>query len=134
MNPAQKTRVLVVEDNLMNLEMLTEWLEITGYQVLAATSLGTARSTFQKHQPAIVLLDIRLGPEDGTEFVAWLRGEFNQTPVIAVTAHALREEQERILKAGCNAVVSKPVELQSLGAEIKRWLAVTANAALPPPE
>ena len=126
-NNPPKICVLVVEDNLMNLEMLTEWLEISGYDVVAATSLATARQAFQRRLPSIVLLDIRLGPEDGTDFVAWLRGEFNQTPVIAVTAHALREEQERILKAGCNAVISKPVDLGALGVEIRRWLALSAK-------
>ena len=126
-NNPPKICVLVVEDNPMNLEMLTEWLEISGYEVVAATSLATVRQAFQRRLPSIVLLDIRLGPEDGTDFVAWLRGEFNQTPVIAVTAHALREEQERILKAGCNAVVSKPVDLGALGVEMKRWLAVSAK-------
>ena len=99
-----------------------------------ATNLATARAAFERTFPSIVLLDIRLGPEDGTEFVAWLRTltAYNDTPVIAVTAHALRDEQERILKAGCNSVVSKPVELHALALEMRRWLDVAEKSTLAP--
>jgi len=119
-------RLLVVEDNRLNLEMITDWLELEGYEVFSAENLTDARATFLSAHPVMVLLDIRLGEEDGCDFAAWLRGQetFCQVPVIAVTAHALREEQQRILKAGCNAVVSKPVEFRILRAEMNRWLAV----------
>src|SRR6266404_9195162 len=104
-------RLLVVEDNPLNLEMITTWLEAEGYQVFSAETLREAFSAFEAARPELVLLDIRLGPDDGTAFAVWLRGqpESHQVPVIAVTAHALRDEQERILKAGCNAVIAKPV-------------------------
>ena len=117
-------RLLVVEDNPLNLEMITTWLEAEGYEVFSAETLRDAYATFESARPALVLLDIRLGAEDGTAFAVWLRGqpESVQVPVIAVTAHALRDEQERILKAGCNAVMAKPVGFRSLRAELDRWL------------
>ncbi|SRR5579871_360699 len=126
MNFSTKTRVLVVEDNPMNMEMLVEWLEIAGYQVDTAEDLATARSRFAAACPALVLLDIRLGDEDGADFSRWVRERpeppSSQVPVIAVTAHALRDEQDRILQAGCNAVVCKPVDLRVLKDEMQRWL------------
>jgi len=117
-------RLLVVEDNPLNLEMITVWLEMEGYEVHPAETLEAGRRLFPLVDPVMVLLDIRLGPEDGAEFAIWLRAqpEKNTTPVIAVTAHALREEQDRILKAGCNAVVWKPVDFKTLRAEMNRWL------------
>ena len=125
--PHMKRRLLVVEDNPLNLEMITVWLEMEGYEVHPAETLESARRVFQSADPVMVLLDIRLGSEDGAEFAVWLRAqpEKNTTPVIAVTAHALREEQDRILKAGCNAVVSKPVDFKALRAEMNRWLIQT---------
>jgi CheY-like chemotaxis protein len=123
-----RARVLVVEDNPMNLEMLAEWLQIGGYQVDSAEDLASARAQFQAVLPALVLLDIRLGDEDGADFARWLRARpephYSQVPVIAVTAHALRDEQDRILEAGCNSVVCKPVDLRALKQEIERWLRV----------
>jgi two-component system, cell cycle response regulator DivK len=128
MEPTVKTRVLVVEDNPMSLEMLTDWLEIGGYEVKAAEDLAGAQATFQSARPALVLLDIRLGEEDGADFARWIRArpeaDSGSVPVIAVTAHALRDEQDRILQSGCNAVVCKPVDLRQLKGEMERWLAV----------
>jgi CheY-like chemotaxis protein len=128
MDQKPKTRVLVVEDNPMNLEMLAEWLEIGGYHVDSAEDLASARAKFQAVCPALVLLDIRLGAEDGADFARWVRAQpepqSSQVPVIAVTAHALRDEQDRILAAGCNSVVCKPVDLRALKEEMERWLAV----------
>jgi CheY-like chemotaxis protein len=126
------TRVLVVEDNPMNLEMLAEWLQIGGYQVDSAEDLAGACAKFQTERPALVLLDIRLGDEDGADFARWVRArpepQSAQVPVIAVTAHALRDEQDRILQAGCNAVVCKPVDLRVLKEEMQRWLRMDRNS------
>jgi len=127
-NETPKARVLVVEDNPMNLEMLSEWLQIGGYQVDSAEDLASACARFQAERPTLVLLDIRLGDEDGADFARWIRArpepQSGQVPVIAVTAHALRDEQDRILQAGCNAVVCKPVDLRVLKEEMERWLRV----------
>ena len=68
-----KTRVLVVEDNPMNLEMLSEWLQIGGYEVDSAEDLASACARFEIARPALVLLDIRLGGEDGADFARWIR-------------------------------------------------------------
>jgi two-component system, cell cycle response regulator DivK len=116
--------ILIVEDNQLNRELLRDWLEVEGYEVWSATDLQTSYDAFAKRIPDTVLLDINLGKDNGLDLIAWMRQkpETREVPVIAVTAHALVAEQERILKAGCRACLSKPIDFQLLRAELDRWL------------
>jgi two-component system cell cycle response regulator DivK len=119
-----KSCILVVEDNQPNCELLRDWLEVEGYEVWWAADLNASYEVFSKRLPDVVLLDINLGKDDGLDLLAWMlqRPETRQIPVIAVTAHALVAEQERILEAGCRAYLSKPVDFQLLRAELIRRL------------
>jgi CheY-like chemotaxis protein len=116
--------ILIVEDNPLNLELLRDWLEVEGYEVWSAADLKASYEVFAKRLPEAVLLDINLGKDDGLDLLAWMRQKLEtcEIPVIAVTAHALVAEQERILKAGCRACLSKPIEFQLLRDELNRWL------------
>jgi len=126
--------ILIVEDNPLNRELLRDWLDGAGYEVWSATDLQTSYESFAKRIPDVVLLDINLGKEDGLDLIAWMRQklETREVPVIAVTAHALVAEQERILKAGCRACLSKPIDFQLLRAELERWLENTNALRLNP--
>lgn len=119
-----KHDILVVEDNQLNRELLCDWLEVEGYDLWSAANLKTSYDVFAKRLPDVVLLDINLGAEDGLDLIAWMRQkpEMREIPVIAVTAHALAAERERILNAGCNACLSKPIDFQLLREELNRWL------------
>lgn len=119
-----KRGILVVEDNEINRELLSDWLEVEGYEVWFATDLKASYESFAKRLPDAVLLDINLGKEGGLDLLAWMRqkAETREIPVIAVTAHALVAEQERILKAGCRACLSKPIDFPLLRGELNRWL------------
>lgn len=121
--------VLVVEDNALNAELLRDWLEVEDYEVWLATDLKASYEVFSKRLPDVILLDINLGRDDGLELLAWMREktETRDIPVIAVTAHALVAEQERILKAGCKACLSKPIEFPLLRKELSRWLQKPQN-------
>src|SRR3989442_308738 len=103
-----KPRILVVEDNPLNRELLCEWLDAEGYEVVTAADLKTGFEAVEKEHPHVVLLDVQLGADDGLSLAAWLRQQpaLRDIPVIAVTAHAMMTERERILQAGCNACVS----------------------------
>jgi two-component system cell cycle response regulator DivK len=116
--------ILVVEDNLLNRELLRDWLEVEDYEVWCAADLKASYEIFPKRLPDVVLLDINLGKEDGLELLAWMcqKPETREIPVIAVTAHALVAEQERILKAGCTACLSKPIDFELLREELNRRL------------
>ena len=116
--------ILVVEDNQLNRELLRDWLEVEGYEVWFAADLKASYEVFSQQLPDAVLLDINLGSENGLDLIAWMRQkpELEQVPVIAVTAHALVAEQERILQAGCRACLSKPIDFQLLRDALDRWL------------
>jgi CheY-like chemotaxis protein len=117
-------RILIVEDNLLNRELLRDWLEVEGYEVWLAVDLTTSYEVFAKQVPDAVLLDINLGADNGLDLVAWMRQkpEMREIPVIAVTAHALVTEQDQILRAGCQACLSKPINFQALRERLSHWL------------
>lgn len=119
-----KHRILVVEDNPLNRELLCDWLEAEGHEVWSANDLTAAMRSIEERPPHIVLLDVQLGDEDGLSLAAWMRKQLRlcSIPVIAVTAHALVTEQSRFLQAGCNACVSKPINFNVLREELERWL------------
>jgi CheY-like chemotaxis protein len=111
-----KHRILVVEDNQPNRELLSDWLDVEGFGVVAAENLEQAFDAFKDQPPHAVLLDVQLGLEDGLTLAKWVRESprLRNTPVIAVTAHAMLTDQERVMQAGCNACISKPIDFQLL--------------------
>jgi len=124
-----KHRILVVEDNQINSELLCEWLKTEGYEVTQAEDLDAAFATLQSYPPHAVLLDIQLGAEDGATLAAWIRQQppLRDIPVIAVTAHAMAAERQRILQAGCNACISKPIDFKMLQDQLDGWLAISTK-------
>ena len=120
-----KHRILVVEDNPLNRELLCDWLEAKGHEALSVEELGDAFRTLENQQLDAVLLDVQLGDEDGLSLAVWMRKQpkLCRIPVIAVTAHALVTEQQRFLQAGCNACIPKPVNFKLLGEQLESWLA-----------
>jgi CheY-like chemotaxis protein len=124
-----KHRILVVEDNLPNRELLCDWLEAEGFEVLAAENLEQAFAALKNEPPHAVLLDVQLGDEDGLSLATRVRRDpkLHNIPVIAVTAHAMVTDQERVMQAGCHACVSKPIDFKLLGEQLRRWLAYAAN-------
>jgi two-component system cell cycle response regulator DivK len=118
-------RILVVEDNEPSRERLCAWLEAESYQVASAANLQEAFTAIQEQPPDAILLDVQLGDQDGLSMAWWIRQRpaLSHVPVIAVTAHAMVTEQERIFQAGCNAYVPKPVDFKLLNEQLGRWLA-----------
>jgi CheY-like chemotaxis protein len=116
--------ILVVEDNMPNSELLCDWLEAKGFQALAADSLKQAFAFFEAHTPHVVLLDVKLGAEDGLDLPRWIRQQPHlcHLPILAVTAHALTTDHQRVIQAGCNACISKPVDFKLLSQHLERWL------------
>jgi CheY-like chemotaxis protein len=123
-----KYRILVVEDNSLNSELLQDWLELEGYEVAVATDLNAAFAAVRGQPPSAVLLDIQLGSEDGLSLASWMREQvaFCEIPVIAVTAQAMVAEQQHILESGCKSIVPKPVEFTLLQQQLQRWLSCSA--------
>jgi two-component system, cell cycle response regulator DivK len=122
-------RILVVEDNLANRELLCDWLEAEEFEVKSAENLEQAMGAFDIEPPHVVLLDVQLGAEDGLSLAKWIRRDPHKRhiPVIAVSAHAMLTDQERMIQAGCSACISKPLNFKLLSDELKRWLAIPVD-------
>jgi CheY-like chemotaxis protein len=125
-----KERVLVVEDNELSRELLCDWLETESYQVISASNLQQAFDAIKEVPPDAILLDVQLGDQDGLSIATWIRRQptLAHIRIIAVTAHAMVTEQERIFHSGCNAYVPKPIDFKVLSKQLQQWLAVPVAA------
>jgi CheY-like chemotaxis protein len=114
----------VIEDNQPNRELLSDWLEAEGFEVLSAENLQESFAALKSEALDAVLLDVQLGADDGLRVATWMRNQpvLRNTPVIAVTAHAMVTDQERVLNAGCNASISKPIDFRLLREQLDRWI------------
>lgn len=124
-----KTFVLVVEDNLANRELLQDWLETEGFDVVSVANLQGALNALEARTPHVVLLDVQLGTEDGLALSAWIRSNppISHIPIIAVTAHAMMADQQRVVQAGCNACVPKPIDFKLLRGQLAQWLSTATT-------
>jgi CheY-like chemotaxis protein len=118
------TRVLVIEDNELNLDMVTRRLTRAGLEVLSARDGASGLDRARAEQPDVVLLDISLPDMDGVEVVRRLRADeaTRGLRVIALTAHAMPEDRARALDAGCDDYDTKPVEMARLLSKIDALL------------
>lgn len=107
---------LVVEDNPLNMELLEAMLSTQGISVLKAENVEEARAILARMRPDYIFLDIQLPGMDGISFVKELRAQKGQDlpPIIAVTAHAMLGDGEKILEAGFDYYLPKPINLESL--------------------
>jgi CheY-like chemotaxis protein len=121
-----KGHILLVEDNKLSRELLCDWLETENYQVTSASNLQQAFDAIKKLPPDAILLDVNLGDQDGLSIAMWIRNQptLAHIRIIAVTAHAMVTEQERIFQSGCNAYVPKPIDFKLLRKELNQWLAL----------
>ena len=118
-------RILLVDDEEMNRDMLSRRLRRRGYEVITAIDGGDACEKAAQLQPDLILMDMRMPVTDGYEATRRLR-ESPQTaaiPVIGLTAQAMSGDRERVLEAGCNAYESKPIEFVRLLETIQSLLA-----------
>jgi two-component system cell cycle response regulator DivK len=116
--------VLVVEDNAQNLMLVSDLLQASGYQVLQAKNGMQGWELAQAHCPDLILLDIQLPDVSGLEVVGWLKGDaaLKSVPVIAVTAFAMKGDEEKILRSGCDGYVAKPIAIPSFLQTLERVL------------
>ena len=106
-----KRKVLIIEDNDQNLYLATFLLESSGFEVIAARDGPEAVDLAQVSNPDVVLLDIQLPGMDGFEVLNIIRKlpKLINIPIIAVTSHAMTGDRERMLAAGCNDYIEKPI-------------------------
>jgi two-component system cell cycle response regulator DivK len=121
------TRVLVVEDNPANMSLATFLLESAGYSVLSATDAEAGLTLAREEQPDLILMDIQLPGMDGLAATMQLKGDdaTRAIPVIALTALAMKGDEERIRAAGCDGYIAKPIRYQEFLSAIVAQLART---------
>ena len=117
-------KILLVEDNEMNLDMLSRRLERRGYEVLIATDGATGVNIAKNDKPDLILMDMSLPIMDGWEATRRIKADndMKHIPVIALTAHAIAGDREKALAAGCDEYESKPVKFPRLLAKIQEFL------------
>jgi two-component system cell cycle response regulator DivK len=108
-------KILLVEDNAANMTLATFLLQSAGYEVITATDAETGVSLARSQNPALILMDIQLPGMDGLQATAQLRADESTRaiPVIALTALAMKGDEERIRAAGCDGYIAKPLDYKS---------------------
>ncbi len=117
-------RILIVEDNEMNRDMLSRRLERAGHQALVAKTAGEGLSMIRGDRPDLVLMDLSLPDMDGRDATRTLRAEavYRSLPIIALTAHAMQADRDSSIAAGCDEFETKPVDFARLAAKIQALL------------
>ena len=119
--------ILIVEDNPANLKLASTVLEHAGYQVLTTDNALDAIAMTRQEKPQLVLMDIQLPGMSGLDAARQLKGEpsTSQIPIVALTAFAMKGDEERILDAGCDGYIPKPFDYKDLLAKV---CAIVGNA------
>ncbi len=117
-------RILVVEDNAMNLKLVRDVLQHAGYDVLEASTGEDGLRVAREMTPDLVLMDLQLPGIDGTETLRRLRHDSpdRRVPVVAVTAFAMPEDRERATRAGFDGYVEKPISVRALPGQVAEFL------------
>ena len=105
--------VLIVEDNLLNMKLFNDLLEAHGYITIKTADGVQAIELARLHRPNLILMDIQLPEVSGLDVARWLKedDELRSIPVVAVTAFAMKGDEERIRQGGCEAYLSKPISV-----------------------
>ncbi len=116
--------VLIVEDNELNMKLFHDLLDAHGYGVLQAVNADEAMALAREHIPDLILMDIQLPEVSGLEVTKWIKEdkELANIPIIAVTAFAMKGDEERIRAGGCEDYVAKPISVVSFVDKVKRYL------------
>ena len=116
--------VLIVEDNELNMKLFRDLLEAQAYQVLETREGLQALTLARQHRPDLILMDIQLPEISGLEVTKWLKEDedLKPIPVIAVTAFAMKGDEERIREGGCEAYLSKPISVMQFLDTVRTYL------------
>jgi CheY-like chemotaxis protein len=118
------TRILLVEDNEMNRDMLSRRLQRKGFEVLIAVDGQEGVDMARSESPSLILLDMSLPVMDGWEAVGELKGdsETRSIPVLGLSAHAMTTDRDKAINAGCDDYDTKPVDIKRLLGKIQALL------------
>ena len=117
-------KVLIVEDNELNMKLFHDLIEACGHEILETRDGIEALKLARLHRPDLILMDIQLPEVSGLEVTRWLKedDELRSIPVIAVTAFAMKGDEEKIRSGGCEAYIAKPISVSNFLSTIGRFL------------
>ncbi|MEQ8639447.1 MAG: response regulator [Alphaproteobacteria bacterium] len=117
-------KVLIVEDNELNMKLFNDLLEAHGYTTLQTRDGLNALAMAREHQPDLILMDIQLPEVSGLEVTRQLKddAELKAIPVVAVTAFAMKGDEEKIRQGGCEAYISKPISVAQFLETVARYV------------
>ncbi len=116
--------VLIVEDNELNMKLFHDLLHAHGYETILTRHGLDAIALARSHRPNLILMDIQLPEISGLEVTRWLKedDDLKDIPVVAVTAYAMKGDEERIRSGGCEAYVSKPISVSMFLDTVRRFI------------
>lgn len=116
--------VLIVEDNELNMKLFHDLLDAHGYATLQTRNGMEALALAREHHPDLILMDIQLPEVSGLEVTKWIKEDENlkSIPVVAVTAFAMKGDEEKIREGGCEAYIAKPISVGTFIDTVQRFL------------
>jgi two-component system, cell cycle response regulator DivK len=116
--------VMIVEDNELNMKLFNDLLQAHGITTIQTRNGLDAINLAREHMPDLILMDIQLPEVSGLEVTKWLKDDdkVKHIPVIAITAFAMKGDEERILEGGCEAYLSKPISVQKFLETVKKFV------------
>ena len=129
MTDSPKKRVMIVEDNLLNMKLFRDLLEAHGFETVFTYDGMEAIPLAREHKPDLILMDIQLPNVSGLDVTRLLKNdpELAPIPVVAITAFALRGDEEKILAGGCEGYLSKPISIESFIATVRRYTGLSTG-------
>jgi two-component system cell cycle response regulator DivK len=120
-----RKKVLIVEDNELNMKLFHDLIEACGHDTLETRDGIEALKLAREHHPDLILMDIQLPEVSGLEVTRWLKedDDLRTIPVVAVTAFAMKGDEEKIRSGGCEAYIAKPISVNNFLETIGRFLA-----------
>ena len=130
MTPEEKRRrasektILIVEDNELNMKLFHDLIQAHGYNILQTKDGMEALKLARQHKPDLILMDIQLPEVSGLEVTKWIKEDDNlkSIPIIAVTAFAMKGDEQKIRDGGCEAYIAKPISVASFMSTVERFL------------
>jgi two-component system cell cycle response regulator DivK len=116
--------VLIVEDNALNMKLFNDVLVAHGYETLQSRDGPEALALARRHRPDLILMDIQLPEVSGLQVTKWFKedGDLQQIPVVAITAFAMKGDEQKILEGGCEGYIAKPISIVSFLRTVERFL------------
>ena len=124
MTDAPPKTVMIVEDNALNMKLFADLLEVSGYRTLQYTEGTGALQRVLEERPDLLLVDIQLPYKSGLEIIGEIKGnpEIAHIPAVAVTAFAMKGDEDKVRQAGFDDYISKPIAVQDFLEKVKRYI------------